>query len=392
MCYAIPGKVIEISGNIITVEYFGEKKKARNEFMQVAVGDYVFAQGGFVINKVDPEDAKETLKTWEELFFQLKEIDLRLSRPGPELCVTANNLRQRHLGNSCCVHGIIEISNHCDNNCLYCGIRKGNTKVTRYRMTPDEIVSSAEHAINVLGFKALVLQSGEDASYSDDDLADVIKRIKAKCGVLLFASFGERNKAAYQKFYDAGARGALVRFETSNPELYAKMRPGRKLSDRLDLIRGLYDLGYLVITGSLVGLPGQTEADILEDIRLTKDLKADMFSFGPLIPHPDTPLGSAQKPVIDLVLTTIARARIMDPEAKIVVTTALETLNKEEGARQGLMCGGNSVMINVTPMRYRKLYDIYPDRAWVDDSEEAQIKRVLALLKSLGRAPTDLGV
>lgn len=392
MCYAIPGRVTAIDGNLVTIEYFGEIKKARNDFQKIALGDYIYAQGGFVINKLAEKDALIILDTWKELFQELKKIDLKLSRPRNNLLQIANNTRQKQLGNSCCVHGIIEFSNYCQDNCLYCGIRRDHKGLERYRMTIDEIVAATDHAVNKLGFKALVLQSGEDLWYSDEKLVEMINRIREKCGVLLFLSLGERSFDTYKKLYAAGARGVLLRFETSNAKLYEELRPGRKLETRLELSRQLRDLGYLLITGSIIGLPGATDEDHLNDIKTAKSLLPEMYSFGPLVPHPSTPLSN--NPIIQLssILEVIARCRIMDPEGKIVVTTAMETLFGGEGKRQGLMAGANSLMLNVTPVRYRQLYDIYPNRAGMDKDIELQIKETLALLRELGRAPTDLGL
>ena len=149
MCYAIPGKIIDINGKIITVDYFGEKRKARNEFFELKLDEYIYAQGGIVIQQITDEEAIPILKTWEELFFKLKETDLRLAREPKTLYQIANNTRQKHLGNSCCVHGIIEFSNFCRNDCLYCGIRKSNDKIKRYRMEIDEIISTCEYAVNI---------------------------------------------------------------------------------------------------------------------------------------------------------------------------------------------------------------------------------------------------
>ena len=392
MCYAIPGKVTAISGNLVTVDYFGETKKARNDFQKIGIGDYIYAQGGFVINKIAEKDALEILESWKELFQELKKIDLKLSRPTNNLFQIANNTRQKHLGNSCCVHGIIEFSNYCQDNCLYCGIRRDNIDLSRYRMPVDEIVATVDHAVNQLGFKALVLQSGEDLWYTDEKLVELVNKIREKCGVLLFMSLGERSFETYKKLYAAGARGVLLRFETSNPKLYQDLRPGRQLETRLELSRQIRDLGYLLITGSIIGLPGSTDEDYLNDLKIAKSLAPEMYSFGPLVPHPKTPL--SLQPTIKLVtiLEVIARCRIMDPEGKIVVTTALETLYGDNGKRQGLMSGANSLMLNVTPMKYRKLYDIYPNRAGMEKEINNQIKETLSLLRELGRAPTDLGI
>ncbi len=430
MCYAIPGKVIEINDGTVIVEYFGEKRKARNEFLDIKVGDYIYAQGGFVIDRVGEKEALETLSAWKELFVELKKIDLRLSRVTSEeeiekdfsriidkvtegkplsrdellklletenekeldlLYRSANFLRQKHLSNACCVHGIIEFSNHCIRDCLYCGIRKSNNKLKRYRMSREEIVDAADYAVNKLGFKALVLQSGEDPFYTKEELIKLIKLIKERCAVFLIVSMGGREIEIYKGMYEAGARGALLRFETSNPVLYEKLHPGQDFKRRLKLLNALTDLGYLLFTGFLIGL-GESDEDFLANILLTKELKAEMYSFGPFIPHPDTPLASSGLSSIEGALKAIALSRIVDPSAKIVVTTALETLDKKEGRRLGLLSGANSLMINVTPKAYRNLYEIYPDRAGIEGEVKTKIKETIDLLYSLGRAPTDLGI
>ena len=393
MCYAIPGKVVAISDKVVTVEYFDEKKKARNDFYaDLVVGEYIYAQGGFVVQRIAEEEAANILKTWQELFTKLKEVDLRLTREPKGLYQVANATRQRSLGNSCCIHGIIEFSNYCQSNCLYCGIRKDNVNLKRYRMDVDEIVEACEYAVKELKFKALVLQSGEDLWYSEEKLVQIVEKVMRKCPVLLIVSIGERDSELYKKLYAAGARGALMRFETSNPALYEKYRPAHRLEDRLNLIRELQKIGYLLFTGFLLGLPEQSEQEILNDIELTNSLNPEMFSFGPLIPHPDTPLKNTPQPILESVLNTIARARILHPQARILVTTALETLDNEEGAKAGFLSGANSLMINLTPKKYQSLYEIYPERAGTELDTKERIDKVLQLLTSIGRAPTDLGM
>ena len=296
---------------------------------------------------------------------------------------TANFLRQKHLSNSCCVHGIIEFSNYCKNDCAYCGIRRSNSILQRYRMTDEEILSTVDEAVEKHGFKALVLQSGEDPEFGVDRVAELIREIKKRHAVLLFASIGEVGKSGLLKLYEAGARGLLMRFETSDPKLYSNLHCGDLLEDRLRDIRDAYQLGYLVLTGALIGLPGQTLESRLDDILLTKELNAEMYTFGPILPS---------GPKTEIVLKTLAVARIVDPQnAKIVVTTGFETLDPN-ARRRGLMAGANSVMLNATPLKYRRLYDIYPNRAHGTESIEQQISETLELLYSLGRAPTDLGV
>lgn len=392
MCYAIPGKVTEINDNIVTVDYFGEKRRARNDFYTLSSGDYIYAQGGLVIKVVPKEEALGVLDAWREVFFKLQDVDLGLADEPKNLYQRANAIRQKRLGNSCCIHGIVEFSNYCANDCLYCGIRKSNAKLTRYRMAIDEIMEAVGYAVNELNFKALVLQSGEDYWYTKERLAGLIEQIMREFPALLILSVGERDKELYKKLYEAGARGVLLRFETANPSLYEKYRPGHRLEDRIELIKELKRIGYLVFTGFLIGLPQQTDEGLINDIELAGSLSPEMFSFGPFIPHPDTPLKGAPRPTTELALNAIARTRIRYPESRILATTSLETLDKENGAKLGLLSGANSLMINVTPERYQRLYEIYPGRAGIDVSVTEKIDSTLKLLHSLGRAPTDLGI
>jgi len=444
MCYAIPGKIDRIEKNTVIVDYFGEKRKALNELPQISIGDYIYAQGGFVVSKISASEAESILVVWKETFFKLQEVDLRLSRlnlgdkdtdkslleildrasQSKELSrnellyllelknktklelffKTANFLRQKYHKNSCCVHGIIEISNHCIRGCQYCGISYHNKELQRYRMTKDEILQATQEAVEVYGFKSLVLQSGEDPGYSVDELADIIRKIKESFPALIFISFGEIGVGGLEKLYQAGARGLLMRFETSNPKIYEDVHPGQNLESRLMHLRQAYKMGYMIITGGLIGIPGQSKEDILNDIFLAKELHAEMFSFGPFIPHPHTPFAaiiSAQHPAlsdrpvrasaqVEEVVKVLAIARIIDnAQPKILVTTALETLSRE-AAKSGLLAGANSLMLNVTPLNYRPFYSIYPNRAHQSEDIAVQIESTVRLLRSLGRAPTDL--
>ncbi|OGX14140.1 MAG: hypothetical protein A2351_04825 [Omnitrophica bacterium RIFOXYB12_FULL_50_7] len=431
MCYAIPGRVKEILEKTVLVDYFGEERKAHNEIDGLTVGDYIYAQGGYVIEKIPAPEAEEILAVWKETFFELQEVDLRLSRldletkgigaetvrildramegkpPAKEELLqllrsedpthldlvfkTANFLRQKYLKNACCVHGILEISNHCKQGCHYCGISLHHKALPRYRMTQEEILAAVQEAVKRYGFKALVLQSGEDPGHSVEELEEIIRTIGREFPALIFISFGEIGIDNLKRLYDAGARGFLMRFETSNPELYAKLHPGQTLATRLEHLRKAYEMGYLIITGGLVGLPGQTLEDIVNDIYLARELHAEMFSFGPFLPSPGTPLAGF-KPVNESeMLKVIAGARLVEPtEARVLITTAFETLSKE-ARRKGLLAGGNSVMLNVTPRQYREKYALYPDRAGKSELIQTQIDETIALLGSLGRSPTDLG-
>ncbi|MFA6408907.1 MAG: radical SAM protein [Gammaproteobacteria bacterium] len=429
MCYAIPALLIAIEGNIGIVDYFGEKRKILLdlEFEPVKVGDYIYAQGGVFVRKIAPKEAEEILAHWRNVFFELKKTDEALSRidqdklssnalailqkvnlqktlkksellelfklKAPEelsvLYEIANNVRQREHGNASCIHGIIEFSNYCSQNCCYCGIRADRVGLTRYRLEIEEILAIAKNAIDKYGFKAIVLQSGEDYWYDDAKLEKLVRNLR-KMGVLVFVSLGLRSEETYRKLYKAGARAALMRFETSNEEIFSRIRPGTTLKDRLKLIRSLKDMGYVIATGFLVGLPGETDEDIVNNILLTKSLGPDMYSFGPFLPTIGTPMEKAERASKELILKTIAISRLVDYGSNILVTTALETLDKE-AKREGLLAGANSMMINITPEKYRSLYAIYDNRASIDTVVSKAVQETVDLLYSLGRAPTDLG-
>ncbi len=430
MCYAIPGKVEAFVGeNRVLIDYFGEKKLAINELDEVRIGDYVYAQGGYVIETLPPDYAESVLDLWKESFFRLQELDLSLSR-APEahtqnqrllrildkafygkdldrddllylihledpqdleyLYRSANFLRHKYTGNSCCVHGIIEVSNRCTCACKYCGISVHNRRLPRYQMSVEEVKDLALSAIDRYGFKALVLQSGEGLPL--DYYVSLVRAILEERSVFLCVSFGEVGLEGLEALFAAGARGLLMRFETSNPALYRELHPGKELSSRLEHIRHAREIGFLVFTGALVGLPGQTLEDIVNDILLARELSAEMYSFGPFIPHQDTPLAEARPPDPELMLKTLAVMRMADyRQGRILVTTAFETLDSKARER-GLMAGANSIMLNITPIHQRRSYAIYPNRAWRDEKLETQIDEAISLLQSLGRAPTDLGV
>ncbi|MFH0799929.1 MAG: radical SAM protein [Pseudomonadota bacterium] len=429
MCYAMPGKIESVEGDHVAIDYFGQRREAVTDGMEGLVkGDYVYAQNGFIIRKVPHDEALEILETWRGVFDKLKAEDEKQSQP-PEkqpadrelsrlllrtangarltdgnllrllsstkaeeiefMAGTANSIRHRWLDNSCCVHGILEFSNFCKHDCLYCGIRASNKSIRRMRLTAGEIVRASVEAVNVHGFKTLLLQSGDDYSFSDDDLVEIVRRVRSSCGVLIFMSVGERSEECYRRMYAAGARGALLRFETSNPEIYRKLHPTSDYNERIALLHSLARMGYMIATGSLLGLPGQTHRDIIEDIRLAATLKAEMYSFSPIVPSPGTPLENAALPTLDEMIKLISVIRFMVPNARILVTTATEQLSPK--ARElSLKAGGNSLMLNVTPQAMRAEYNLYPGKV-TSDSLQEQIHSTIELLKSIGRAPTDLG-
>jgi len=314
------------------------------------------------------------------------------------LYAEANLLRKSRIDDFVCIHGIIEFSNYCKNNCLYCGIRKGQN-IQRYRMSKDEIVETAVKAVEEEGYKLLVLQSGEDENYSDDELLNIVKEIKKKARVFVFLSVGERSAEFYKKAFMAGVTGSLMRFETSNPELYEKMRPEHQLIGRISSIRYQAKTGYHVASGSLIGLPGQSLEDIADDILTVKKLGVPMISSGPFLPASRTPLAQGvistpqelraekspvhaigslaslspptggfgmarddREKLMELTLKYIAISRFVMPDVKIPVTTALETLDPENGRHRALLAGANALMFNLTPEKYCGKYSIYDNK------------------------------
>jgi biotin synthase len=311
----------------------------------------------------------------------------------------ADDIRQASVGDQVHLRGLIEISNHCVRQCGYCGLRGGNRTIERYRMTEDEILSCARDAL-AYGYGTVVMQAGEDPGLTRDLIAHLVRRIKAETGLAVTLSLGERSLEDLRAWREAGADRYLLRFETSDPALYRRIHPpgpGRRdsesdPSDRLDLLRRLREMGYEIGSGIMVGIPGQTNEIVAHDIELFRTLDLDMIGVGPFIPHPETPLGCGEEGSDDqapndelMVYKTVALTRLACPEANIPSTTALATINKESGREQGLQRGANIVMPNLTPPKYRVLYEIYPEKACINETAEMCRFCLLGRIESIGR-------
>jgi biotin synthase len=311
----------------------------------------------------------------------------------------ADGIRRRRVGEEVHLRGLIEISNNCGRECHYCGLRAGNRLIRRYRMTAEEIMACVMEAL-AYGYGTVVMQSGEDEGITADWMAGIIRRIRRETSLAVTLSLGERAEADLRAWRDAGADRYLLRFETSNRELYERIHPrhgdGRS---RLEILRSLAAMGYEIGSGVMVGIPGQTYADLAADIELFRELDLDMIGVGPFIPHPGTPLGrsieklsapAAEQVPADELMTykTIALSRIVCPEANIPSTTALATLNLTEGRERGLSRGANIVMPNLTPVAYRADYEIYPAKACIRetsaDCRACLNHRIIALGRRVG--------
>ncbi len=287
-------------------------------------------------------------------------------------------------GNGIFVRGLIEIGNHCRNNCLYCGIRAGNAKVRRYRLDREEILDCCKRGYK-LGFRTFVLQGGEDPVQSDEWLEELIRSIKAAhpdCVVTL--SLGERSEESYRRLKAAGAERYLLRHETFNPEHYARLHPaGMSRERRLECIAALKRTEYQTGTGIMVGSPWQTIDNIVEDLLYIQELRPEMIGIGPFIHHRDTPLGDMPDGSVENCTKLISIFRLMDPQALIPATTALATLDPE-GRKKGILAGANVVMPNLSPAAVRRDYSLYEGKA-SDGAESAEgLNELRKELQSIG--------
>ncbi len=295
----------------------------------------------------------------------------------------ADGVRSRRMGEEVHLRGVIEFSNYFSSRCLYCGLRSGNRRLIRYRMEPGEILAAARAAAR-LGLKTIVLQSGEDHYYTVDTLTRIISKIKDSLDVAVTLSVGLRPYGDLLAFRNAGADRYLLKFETADPLLFTRLRPGTTLSDRIKSIRQLKHIGYQVGAGSIVGLPGQTSRTIARDILLLRKLDVEMAGIGPFIPHPGTPLGGNPPGSLETTLTVLAIVRLLMPQLHLPATTALDAISKE-GRRLALQYGSNVIMPNVTPARYRPFYSIYPGKAGGNLDPATAVEEVRSWIESLGR-------
>lgn len=282
-----------------------------------------------------------------------------------ELFGVADRIRQRYVGDEVHLRGLIEFSNICKQNCLYCGLRRDNQDIKRYRLEPEAVIELAAKAKSY-GYKTVVLQSGEDVYYTVERLQTVIHGIK-DLGLALTLSLGEKTREEYRAYREAGADRYLLRIETTDRQVYDQLHPGMSLANRLRCLRDLRDLGYEVGTGIMVGLPGQSLESLAEDILFFKAIDADMIGLGPFIPNPATPLRAAAGGTFELALKVMAITRLLLPDSNIPATTAMETLNKQ-GRTIALQSGANVVMPNVTEGEYRQLYMLYPGKICINDT------------------------
>lgn len=303
-------------------------------------------------------------------------IDNRTPKLAEELARRAVAARQKIYGNAVFIRGLIEISNFCKNDCLYCGIRRSNQNCSRYRLEAQDILACCDEGY-ALGFRTFVMQGGEDAYYTDERLCALIGQIKARypdCAVTL--SLGERSRESYQRLFDAGADRYLLRHETATDAHYASLHPAElTLQNRLQCLRDLKEIGFQTGCGFMVGSPGQTSAHLAADLKFVEEFSPAMCGIGPFIPQSDTPFRDEKAGTVELTCYLLSILRLIKPNLLLPSTTALGSIDPF-GREKGILAGANVVMPNLSPPSVRKKYQLYNNKV-SDGAESAQSKAAL---------------
>ncbi len=287
----------------------------------------------------------------------------------------ARKVSKASFGNNIFIRGLIEFTNFCKNDCLYCGIRKSNKCAERYRLTKEQILLCCEKGYK-LGFRTFVLQGGEDDYFNDERMIDIVSSIKrAYPDCALTLSIGEKSKESYQKLFNAGADRYLLRHETANEKHYEKLHDGKlSLKNRKECLFAIKEIGFQTGAGFMVGSPFQTATTLAEDLMFLKELSPEMVGIGPFIPHADTPFKNYSAGTVELTLFMLGLVRLTLPKALLPATTALATLDKD-GRKKGILAGANVVMPNLTPKIEREKYSLYNDKATINlENAENKLK------------------
>lgn len=295
-----------------------------------------------------------------------------------DLRTAADEVRREHYGDKVFLRGLIEFSNCCKRDCLYCGLRASNRTADRYRLSKEEILSCCEEGYG-LGYRTFVLQSGEDPYYSDDKICEIVAAIRERfpdCAITL--SIGEKSRESYQRYFNAGANRFLLRHETADPVHYAKLHPADMSSEnRRRCLWDLKEIGYQVGAGFMVGSPYQTTENLIADLRFLQELQPDMIGIGPYLTHHATPFANEPNGSAELTLRLLSILRLMFPYVLLPATTALGTI-LPDGRERGLKAGANVVMPNLSPVSTRKKYEIYENKICTGE-ESAQCRNCLEM-------------
>lgn len=296
----------------------------------------------------------------------------------------AREVRHAHYGREVYIRGLIEFTNYCRNDCYYCGIRKSNSCLSRYRLTEEEILSCCRNGYE-LGFRTFVLQGGEDGWFTRERTTALIRRIHEEfpdCAITL--SVGEREREEYQEYFDAGANRFLLRHETADEEHYRYLHPAElSLKHRKECLWNLRHIGYQVGSGIMVGSPGQTAEHLAEDLLFLQELQPHMVGIGPFIPHKDTPFKEEKAGTLELTLFLMGLVRLMLPKVLMPATTALSTIHPD-GRKMGILAGANVVMPNLSPQENRKLYSLYDNKRCMGDEAAEGLAMLRAEMEEIG--------
>ena len=332
---------------------------------------------------------KEQTATKEELVFLLENItdeELKVLRRKAQVTAIMNFRKDIY------IRGLIEISNYCKNDCLYCGIRRSNKNAVRYRLTKEQILSCCDIGYE-LGFRTFVMQGGEDPYFTDEVMCDIIHAVKSKypdCAITL--SLGERGKESFKRLYDAGADRYLLRHETADPGHYKKLHPPElNYENRIRSLYELKEIGFQTGAGFMVGSPFQTTENLTDDLLFIKALEPQMCGIGPFIPHKDTVFADKPHGSLRLTLILLSIIRLMQPKILLPATTALGTI-EPKGRELGILHGANVVMPNLSPQEHRADYALYDNKACTGEEAAECIQCLSRRLNSIGyQIVTDRG-
>ncbi|MCR8744443.1 [FeFe] hydrogenase H-cluster radical SAM maturase HydE [Romboutsia lituseburensis] len=321
-----------------------------------------------IINKLYEENSASK----KELLYLLDninegEIDYLISK--------AHDTRMKYYSNKVYLRGLIELTSFCKKDCLYCGLRRSNKNAQRYRLDMDDVLECVRKG-DKLGYKTFVLQGGEDAYYSDEIMIKIIKAIKREFPEnAITLSLGERSYESYKNLFEAGADRYLLRHESASKELYESIHPGEPFEERFNCLSNLKEIGYQAGAGFMVGIPNQTNEDLVNDLIFVKKFEPAMCGIGPFIPHKDTPLKEYNHGSLEKTVICLAIVRLLLPKVLLPATTALSSIDKN-GRNAGLKAGGNVIMPNLSPMSVRKKYSLYNDKAYILD-EDAEYRKLI---------------
>lgn len=296
----------------------------------------------------------------------------------------AVELRRQVYGDRVFVRGLIEFTNYCKNDCLYCGLRRSNRQAQRYRLQPEQILECCREGYG-LGFRSFVLQGGEDLWYSPEKIEDLIVRIKAEfpdCAVTL--SVGEQPRQVYEQWFRAGADRYLLRHETAEPAHYAKLHPAQMSYERrMQCLQNLKEIGYQVGCGFMVGSPGQGPAELARDLLFLQEFEPHMVGIGPFIPQKDTPFGTMPAGTQELTVYLLSIIRILLPQVLLPATTALGTIDPQ-GREKGILAGANVCMPNLSPVSVREKYALYDNKICTGDEAAQCVQCLRRRIESVG--------